>query len=84
MIYNEILTYKLINIFGNIVLEWGKNKIRNSLEEQVERIKSLILYGENKDIRDKARELFKQIKSVDDEFTELYINDIKENNLIEK
>lgn len=76
MIYNKDLTAKLELLFGEIVLSWTNAKIRNELEEAVSKTHEIAMGSGTKKIRDEAFLIFKEIKDIDDSFTELYTNEL--------
>jgi hypothetical protein len=77
MIYNKELTDELVECFGEEVFNWSKSTIRYNLEMAVEAAKRLILNC-HPSARDAIHKIYNEIKEVDDQFTELYINEIDE------
>ena len=75
-IYNKELTSKLESLFTDTVFSWTKNKIRNELENLVSKAHSLAVMDNNKIVREIAFEMFSNIKEIDDEFTELYTQEL--------
>ncbi len=76
MIYNKELTSKLRELLGNDVEEWDRLVVRTELEKEVEILHNLAMTAKTKEIRDSTFEVFKVVKDIDDEFTELYINEL--------
>ena len=76
IIYNKGLTGKLEALFGETVLSWTNAKIRNELETSVAEVHEVVMGSGTKKIRDEAFEIFQSIKDIDDEFTDLYINEL--------
>ena len=76
MIYNTELTKSLVDLFGIDVLEWSKNKIRNSLEDRVHNLSEQILHGDEESYSIETLKLYKDVKDLDNEFTLLYTNEI--------
>ena len=76
MIYNKELTSKLRELLGNDVEEWDRSVVRTELEKEVEILHNLAMTAKTKEIRDSTFEVFKVVKDIDDEFTELYTNEL--------
>lgn len=73
MIYNQELTDNLKEIFGQDVLSWSKSKIRNELENIVNETHNVAMTATTEEDKNKAFNLYREFKAIDDEFTELYI-----------
>ena len=76
MIYNKKMTDKLIEALGPEVLEMSKNEIRMNLEDAVIFANNLLVDAKTESIRSQALNLYTQIKEVDNEYTELYIQEL--------
>ena len=76
MIYNEELTSRLKGLLGNDVEEWDKSVIRTELENEVQVLHNLATTSKSKTMRDSAFEVFHFVKGIDNEFTELYTNEL--------
>ena len=77
-IYNKELTSKLESLFTDTVFSWTKNKIRNELEEAVVKTHNIAVGNGSKATRNKAFEVFREIKDVDDAFMTLYMRELDE------
>jgi hypothetical protein len=78
MIYTEELTSRLKGLLGNDVEEWDKSVIRAELENEVETLHNLAMMAKTKEVRDSAFEVFHVVKDIDNEFTELYIQELNQ------
>ena len=76
MIYNEELTSKLKEVLGNDVEDWDKSIIRSELENEVATLHNLAMTAKSKEDRSLAFEFFLEVKDIDNDFTELYINEL--------
>lgn len=76
MIYNNELTEKLKEFYGNDVLTWPKSNIRWLLEEGVKSAERLILDPSYKAILNSTYSIYQEFKEVDNEFTEHYTNEL--------
>lgn len=78
MIYNEDLTNDLVQLFGEQVLSWSKEKIRNKLEDLTDEKRDSIL-NSNEVSKDQLK-TYQYIKDIDDKFTLEYILDLDKKN----
>jgi len=76
MIYNSDISKRLVDIFGIKVMKWSKPAIRNALEEKIYEISNEILLEMNMEIVKDLKLSYEKIKELDDEFTELYIDEM--------
>lgn len=76
MIYNKDLTNSLIEVFGDEVKEWSKDKVRSQLDDVVEEVNKLLLASENKLIREGLHATYLQVKDVDNTFMELFMKEL--------
>ena len=76
MIYDRNLTTSLIEIFGSNCTDWSKAKIRNELEDEVYNIHEKMINEKNIKLRNIIFDVYHSIKSIDNTFTEYYINEL--------
>lgn len=76
MIYNSDISKQLVDIFGIKVMKWSKPAIRNALEDKISKLSNNILLEKNMEVVKDLKLSYEKIKELDDEFTELYIDEM--------
>lgn len=74
MRYNKELLEKLLEIFGEEVIGWSRDKVRIALSDEVDKVHSLSTILKTAPKRRDAFKIFIELSEVEDEFLELYIN----------
>ena len=73
-IYNQELTDSLNELFEKDVSTWSKTKIRNEIENQLEKAKSEVLAAV--DNREDCLNIYQYIKRLDNEFMVHYMAEV--------
>ena len=76
MRYNKELLEKLLEIFGEEVIGWSKDKIRIALSDAVDKMHYISITLKKAPERRTAFKTFIELSEVEDEFLELYINEL--------
>jgi hypothetical protein len=78
MIFNADITDRLMDLFGEGVLEWSHSKIRNRLEEAVSDSLEQVREEKTMVMKTIMAQAYNEIRSLDNDFTELYTSSLDE------
>lgn len=76
MIYNRDISIGLCELFGIESLKWSKSVIRSSLEDKVHNLSEQLLNAEDESEASEIRMKYNNVKELDNEFTELYTQEL--------
>ena len=77
MTYNEVLTKKLNDFFGEDTSDWPKSTLRNQLETAVSTQKNMVLTSVEDELLCQSMKLYRAIKDLEDEFMGYYMMELE-------